>query len=167
MPHPLVLALFQDRTMAAEAARRLRGVGLGRGDLSVVAATHQLEGHLANELDATPGAEIEDSRPAARLGEIGGHMLAAIAIVLPGVGPIVTAGPLSAELGEVAGHAAGRIASVLENAGLAPELAHRWQTAVARGALLVGAHVRSGPAAPVKALLEECGATSVVEASWE
>jgi hypothetical protein len=166
MPHPLVLALFQDRTTAAEAASRLRSIGLGRSDLSVVAATHQVEGTLADELEATPGAEIEDSRPAARLGEIGGHVLAAIAIVLPGIGPIVSAGPLAADLGEAAGHAAGRIASVLEGAGLSPEQAQRWQEAVARGALLLGAHVRHGDADRVRALLLECGAAEVAQASW-
>jgi len=167
MPHPLVLALFQDRPTAAEAASRLRGAGLGRGDLSVVAATHQLEGTLAREMDVTPGAEIEDSRPAARLGEIGAHVLAAIAIVLPGVGSIVSAGPLAADLGEAAGHAAGRIATILEEAGLSPAQALQWQSAVARGALLLGAHVRQGDAAPVRALLLECGASEVAEATWE
>jgi hypothetical protein len=167
MPHPLVLALFQDRPTAAEAARRLRALGLGRGDLSLVAATHELEGTLAEEMDATPGAEIEDSRPAARLGEIGGHVLAAIAVVLPGIGPIVTAGPLSAELGEAAGHVAGRIASILEEAGLRPAQAAQWQAAVGRGALLLGAHVRSGSAESVLAVLVECGATDVAQASWE
>jgi hypothetical protein len=167
MPHPLVLALFQHRPTAAEAASRLRGAGLGRGDLSVVAATHQLEGALAREMDVTPGAEIEDSRPAARLGEIGAHVLAAIAIVLPGIGPIVSAGPLAADLGEAAGHAAGRIASILEQAGLGPSQALRWQDAVARGALLLGAHVREGDAEPIRALLLECGASGVAEAAWE
>jgi hypothetical protein len=167
MSHPLVLALFQDRSMAAEAASRLRELGLGRADLSVVAATHQLEGVLADELDVTPGAEIEDSRPAARLGEVGGHVLAAIALVLPGVGPIVSAGPLSAELGEAAGHAAGHIASILEDAGLSSSRAEQWQAAVGRGALLLGAHVRRGAAEPVRELLVDAGAVEVAEASWE
>jgi hypothetical protein len=167
MPHPLVLALFQDRPTAAEAASRLRSLGFGPGDLSVVAATHQLEGALADEMGVTPGAEIEDSRPAARLGEIGGHVLAAIAIVLPGIGPIVTAGPLAADLGEAAGHAAGRIASILEGAGLGEVQAVQWQEAVGRGALLLGAHVRRGDAGAVVALLTEAGASEVAEASWE
>jgi hypothetical protein len=166
MSHPLVLALFQDRPTAAEAASRLRAAGLQRSDLSVVAATHQLEGTLAQELEATPGAEIEDSRPAARLGEIGGHVLAAIAVVLPGIGPIVTAGPLAADLGEAAGHAAGGIASILEHAGMSSVKAQQWQSAVGRGGLLLGAHARQGDAAAIRALLLHSGATDVAEASW-
>ncbi|HEY6947501.1 MAG TPA: hypothetical protein VI297_01690 [Gemmatimonadales bacterium] len=167
MAHPLVLALFQDRPTAAEAASRLRAAGLQRGDLSVVAATHQLEGALAQELEATPGAEIEDSRPAARLGEIGGHVLAAIAVVLPGIGPIVSAGPLAADLGEAAGHVAGRIASILEDAGLSPIQAQQWESAVASGALLLGAHVRHGDAGAIRALLLQAGASDAAEASWQ
>jgi hypothetical protein len=167
MSHPLVLALFQDSQNAAGAASRLRAAGLGRGDLSVVAATHQLEGALAQDMEATPGAEIEDSRPAARLGEIGGHVLAAIAVVLPGIGPIVSAGPLAADLGEAAGHAAGGIASILEDAGLGPDRAQQWQAAVTRGALLLGAHVRQGDAAAIQALMLESGATDIAEAAWK
>lgn len=167
MPHPLVLALFEDKPTAAEAARRLRSLGLERADLSVVASTHQLEGALADEMDATPGVEIEDSRAAARLGEIGGHVLAAIAIVLPGIGPIVTAGPLSAEFGEAAGHLAGRIATVLHHAGLPEEQATFWQSSISRGALVLGAHVRRGSAEPIRRALVEAGATEVALAEWE
>jgi hypothetical protein len=86
--------------------------------MSVVSRNHDEAGALARELDATPGVDIEDSRPAARLGELGAHVLAAIALVLPGIGPIVSAGPLSAGLGEAAGHAAGGVASVLKGAGV-------------------------------------------------
>jgi hypothetical protein len=167
MPHPLVLALFQDTPTAAEAARRLRSLGLERDDLSLVAGTHQLQGELAEEMDATPGVEIEDSRVAARLGEIGGHVLAAIAIVLPGIGPIVSAGPLSAEFGEAAGHIAGHIATVLQSAGLPEAQAVSWQRRVARGALLLGAHVRSGDAEAVRAVLADAGAAEVAMAEWE
>lgn len=167
MPHPLVLGLFQDRSKAAEAARYLRSLGLDRKDLSVVASTHQAEGELADEMGATPGVEIEDSRPASRLGEIGGHVVAAIASVLPGIGPIVSAGPLSAEFGEAAGHMAGHIATILRNAGLPEEQAARWEASVSNGVLLLGAHIRSGSAEPAQAVLREAGATDVALAVWK
>ena len=66
---------------------------------------------LADGMDATAGVDLEDSRPAALLGELGGKVLATVALVLPGIGPIVAAGPLAAELGEIAGHVAGSLAS--------------------------------------------------------
>ena len=98
-------------------------------------------GLLPTAFDATPGVDLEDSRPAARLGEFGGLVLAAIALVMPGIGPIVTAGPLAAELGEAAGHLAGSLASVLKSAGLPQERADALQREVARGAVLLGVHI--------------------------
>jgi hypothetical protein len=166
MPHPLVLALFQDSPTATEAARRLHGLGLAREDLSLVAGRHELEGQLADQMEATPGVDIEDSRPAGLLGEIGGYVLAAVAIVLPGIGKVVSAGPLAAEFGEWAGHVAGDLASVLRGAGLSDEQATRWEARIANGALMLGAHVRQGGAGAVHASLLEAGADEVVAAEW-
>ncbi len=167
MAHPLVLALFRDRGRAARAAAAVRDLGIDRSDLSVVSRTHRDEAELAREVGATPGAEIEDSRVAARLGELGGQILAAIAIVLPGVGPIVTAGPLGADLGEVAGHAAGGIASVLTRSGLSEAHAARWQKRVQLGAVLLGVHVRQGEVNTVSGALREHGADEIEVAEWQ
>ena len=91
-------------------------------------------------MDATPGAEVEESRPAARLGELGGLVLATIAFVMPGIGPIVAIGPLSAGLGEAAGHVAGGVASMLTSAGVDADRAARLQQQVEAGAILLGVH---------------------------
>ncbi len=167
MAHPLVLALFRDRGRASRAAAAVRDLGIDRSDLSVVSRTHRDEAVLAREVGATPGAEIEDSRVAARLGELGGQILAAIAVVLPGVGPIVTAGPLAADLGEAAGHAAGGVASVLSRSGLSETHAARWQKRVKEGAVLLGVHVRHGEVTTVSAALRAQGADEVEVAEWE
>src|SRR5689334_14594493 len=119
--------------MAIEATKALHALGIAGERISVVARTHADERSLAEQMDATPGVELEDSRPAARLGELGGLVLAAIALVMPGIGPVVAAGPLAAELGEVTGHAAGSLASVLTAAGLPEERADALQRGVANG----------------------------------
>jgi hypothetical protein len=167
MPHPLVLALFRDASRAASAVRALRGAGFDRDDLSIVARTHEDEGRLADALDATPGSELEDSRPASLLGELGGQALAAIATVLPGIGGVVSAGPLAAELGEAAGHAAGRIASVLQRAGVPAAQAEAWQDRVREGDLLLGAHLRHGDPAEAERICLEAGADEVARARWQ
>ncbi|MGE5358511.1 MAG: hypothetical protein ACM3NQ_05790 [Bacteroidales bacterium] len=167
MTHPLVLALFRDRRSAAEAAAAVRELGIDRGDLSVVCRSHHDEEILAREVGGTPGAEIEDSRPAARLGELGGQIVAAIALVLPGIGPIVAAGPLSADFGEAAGHLAGGIATVLGRAGLPEHLAAAWQRRVNDGDVVLGVHVRAAEAAAVAGALQQHGADDVEIAQWE
>src|SRR5688572_5669749 len=106
MSHPLVLGMFDDTAAAAAAARALRGLGIAREHVSIVMRSHDEEEAVAEAAGASPGSDIEDSRLAGRLGELSGHVIAAIALVMPGIGPIVADGPLAAALGEAAGHAA-------------------------------------------------------------
>jgi hypothetical protein len=167
MSHPLVLALFPTSAAAAAAARALHAAGITRDQISVVARSHDEEGALAEQMDATPGADIEDSRTAARLGEMSGLVLAAIAVVLPGIGPIVTAGPLSAGLGEAAGHVAGGMASVLKNAGIQAARAGELERAVERGSVLLAVHSSADQADTVRQALTSAGARSIDLATWQ
>ena len=164
--HPLVLALFDDPSSAAAAARGLRGLGIPRERVSVVARSHDEEGALAEAAGASPGSEIEDSAAASRLGELSGHLLAAIALVLPGVGPIVVDGPLAAGLGEAAGHVAGGIARTLHQAGLDRNEADHWQKRIEQGAILVGAHVDRTAVPAVQGVFSGNGAAATAEATW-
>jgi hypothetical protein len=167
MAHPLVLALFRDRAAAATGADSVRALGVEKDELSVVARSHETEEELAREFGGTPGTEIEDSRMAARLGELGGQVLAAIALILPGIGPIITAGPLSADLGEAAGHLAGGLDSVLRRAGLTQSQSRQWERRVREGAVMIGVHVLRGDAVEVRAALKKQGAQDVEIAEWE
>lgn len=166
MPHPLALALFPTPAMAIEAANTLHSLGIDRDRISVVARTLTDERALAEQMDATVGVELEDSRPAARLGELGGLVLAAIALVMPGVGPVVAAGPMAAELGEVAGHAAGSLESVLTAAGLPEERAGALQRDVANGAVLLGVHSEPADVDRITASLSSAGALRLETVTW-
>ena len=167
MPHPLVLALFPSPAVAAEAARALHAAGVEREQISVVARSHDEEGQLALQMDATPGVDLEDSRTAAVLGELSGQVLAAIAMVLPGMGPIVAAGPLSAELGEAVGHAAGSLSSVLTSAGVRPDLAETIEREIEAGSILIAVHVTDGDVAHVNRALEASDPIQTLVANWE
>ena len=165
--HPLVLGLFDDPASAAAAARDLRGLGIARERVSVVARSHDEEGALADAAGASPGSEIEDSAAASRLGVLSGHLLAAIALVLPGIGSIVADGPLAAGLGEAAGHIAGGIARALRQAGLERGEAERWQERIEAGAILIGAHVDEGTVPAVQDVFSRNRAASTVRATWD
>jgi hypothetical protein len=166
MPHPLVLALFVDRSRAAAAAHAVRELGVERGALSIVARNHDDEGALAKAVDGTPGVEIEDSKLGWVLGELSGHILAAIAVVLPGIGSIVAAGPLAADLGEVVGHATGGLGATLERAGLSETHASTWETRIEGGAVLLGVHARPETSAGIRESLEAHGADEVALVTW-
>ena len=166
MSHPLVVALFPAPSAAATAVRALHGAGVARERISIIRRNHDEETALAARMNATPGADIEDSAAAARLGELSGYILAAMALVLPGIGPIVAAGPLSAGLGEAAGHVAGGIASALHGAGVAAARADALQRAVEEGAILLAVHTVPNEVATTRAILEAGGATQVETANW-
>jgi hypothetical protein len=172
MSHPLLMALFADVPSAAAAARDARQLGVGRADLSVVARDHQDEERIATQIDGTPGSEIEDSSAASRLGELGGYILAAIAIGLPGTGAVVAAGPLAAELGEVAGHVAGQVAgdlkAALMKAGMSDADADQWRAQIENGrAILLGVHARNARAADIETLLSKNSIGRVVRTQWD
>jgi hypothetical protein len=166
MTHPLLLALFDHPDAAAAAARELRHFGVPRESVSIVARSHREEGELAQAAGASPGSELEDSPNASVLGELGGHLIAAIALVLPGIGPIVADGPIAAELGEAAGHLAGDIGRTLERAGLDRALAEEWEGRVRDGHVLVGVHVGAGDVAATTAILERAGAVRLAQGVW-
>jgi hypothetical protein len=164
--HPLVLALFPTSASATEASTALHALGISTEHISVVANDHVEARALADRLNATPGVELEDSRAAGRLGEIAGEVLATIAVFMPGIGPIVAAGPLAAELGEVAGHAAGSLSSVLTKAGVSSQQAELLERDVANGAILLGIHVTTADVDRVKARVAASGATQIALATW-
>ncbi len=167
--HPLVIALYDRASDAAAAARALHAMGVASDRISVVARNHDEEGELADQMDASPGAEVEDSRPAARLGELGGLVIAAIAVALPGIGSIVAAGPLSAGLGEAAGHVAGGVSSVLASAGVSRRRADELEGEVERGAILLAVHVmdrQPGSDRPIREALSSAGGRDIDVVNW-
>jgi hypothetical protein len=161
------MALFPDAGAAAAAAGEVHALGIDRADLSVVTGDHQIEGRIANQIGGSPGAEIEDSPAASRLGELGGYILAAIAIGLPGTGALVAAGPLAAELGEVAGHVAGDLKGTLVKAGLSEKEAERWRSKIEGGAVLLGVHARRVNGSEVERVLARHAAGRVVHTQWD
>ena len=164
--HPLVLALFPSASTATDAASALHALGIGQEHMSVVAHDHVEARALAERMQATPGVELEDSRTAGRLGEWAGRVLGTLAVFMPGIGPIVAAGPLAAELGEAAGHVAGGLASVLADAGVPQDRADSLQRQVAGGAILLGLHVAPPDVERVRERLTASGATQVNVATW-
>ena len=166
MSHALVIALFENPDVAGLAARELRVLGIPPEKVSIVARSHDEEGALARAADASPGSEIEDSRTASRLGELSAHFIAAVALVIPGIGPIVADGPLAAGLGEAAGHLAGGVARTLERAGQPRHEAEEWEARVREGAVIIGAHVRPTEVPAARERLTLSGADRVAVCSW-
>jgi hypothetical protein len=166
MAHPLVMGIFDATAHAVDAARAVHALGVRAEDLSVVTRDHDEETQLARELDATPGAELEESRRAGRLGELSAYLVAAVAIGVPGLGSVMAAGPLSAELGEVAGRVAGGLGGFLRTTGLPHAVAASWEGQIRHGAILLAVHALPGTAEAVLGAFEQSGARAVGVAQW-
>ena len=166
MSHPLVVAILPGLSQAAVAARELRAAGVNPDQLSIISRNHDEESEYAAQIGGTPGAEIEDSRAAARFGELSGYLLGAIALALPGIGPIVAAGPLAAGLGEAAGHVAGGIATALCGAGIPADRAEGLEAAVEGGAILLAVHTVQPRIDQVRSILKAAGATEIETGNW-
>jgi len=164
--HPLVLALFTSPTTAITAARALRDLGVPHERVSIVARTHDEESVIARASGASPGSELEDSLTASRIGELSAHFLSAMALVMPGIGPIVADGPLAARLAEAAGHAAGGVARALERSGLTPSDAEEWAGEITKGAILVGAHVDVDGVTAARHVLTAAGPDRIAQVDW-
>jgi hypothetical protein len=167
MAHPLLLAVFSTRDRAALAARALHEAGVTAAELSVVARDHEDEGVLARQFEGTPGADLEDSPVATRLGELSAHVLAAVSIVVPGLGPALAAGPLAAEIGEAAGHVAGSLPGVLREAGVEESRALAWQEIVDGGGVLLGVHALGTPAEAIEDALRGTSPDDLARTEWE
>jgi hypothetical protein len=89
-----------------------------------------------------------------------------IALVMPGIGPIVADGPLAAGLGEAAGHLAGGIAPTLQHAGLDRGVAEQWESRIRAGAFLVGAHVDPTGTDAARDAMARVGASETAVGTW-
>lgn len=142
-----VIAIYDDLYDAQRAIRTLReaarfsetSINLLSRDTEDEELTRRLDGRVEvsedeEELDVTKaGAEV-----GAALGAIGGLLVGLGGIFIPGVGPVVAAGPLMGTLiGAVGGAAAGGIIGALVEAGIPETDAHAYAEALRRGSTLV------------------------------
>lgn len=151
-----VVGLFDRFDDAHEAVRELLESGFEKGDVSLVA--NDAEGRHARELgvnqapeydkNITSETEMGERDPAsgvksgagigAGLGGIAGILVGLGAFLIPGIGPILGAGPIIAGLlGAGAGALAGGLIGGLAKAGVSEEDAHRYAEGIRRGGVLV------------------------------
>jgi hypothetical protein len=134
---------FDGYRAAQRAAHALLEDGFREEEMSVVAST--LAGEFAP--DALPGGDTNSNTATGAVtgglvGGAAGVALSMAALAIPGVGPIVAAGPLLAGLtGAGAGAVAGGVIGALTDEGVPEEHATYYAEAVRRGGALVTVRV--------------------------
>lgn len=149
-----VVALYDDFNDANNALRELVDAGFTRENISLMASDPS--GEYGRSIGTTAErADVEDSGAAqgagvgagigAVVGGLGGLLVGLGALTIPGIGPVLAAGPLAAALtglagagvGAVAGGVAGGLIGALVDLGVPEETAGYYAEGVRRGGTLL------------------------------
>jgi len=148
-----IVAVYPDHPAAERALRQLHHEGFALGDLSIVGRDFQTTEEPIGFVSVGDYAKA-GAKTGASFGGLFGLVVGAAFLVLPGVGPVVVAGPLAAAVlaaieGALAGTALGSLAGALVGCGVPKDRALKYETQVKGGKFLV--HVRGQPEAVARA----------------
>lgn len=143
-----VVGLFETRDEAVAAVEALKEAGFAAGDMSSVMRDRGEAAEVAVDAgvaDASGDAAAKGALGGGLLGGFAGLVLGAGALAIPGIGPIIAAGPIVAMLtGGALGAATGGILGVLTEAGVPDDETEHYRAGVERGGILLSARVPDG-----------------------
>lgn len=150
-----VLGVFRSRDQAEVAVRELRQHGFDK-EISVVAK----EGGITDaNTTFTGGDNLSDGAATGGVvGGLAGLALGAGTLAIPGIGPIIAAGPIA---GLISGAITGGIAGGLIDWGIPRETAERMENEVKSGNIVVGVECSQNRVEQAAAILKNHGAESV------
>lgn len=161
-----IAGFFRTRAEGEAAQQALLSAGFTRDEVSFLAGdTRGHETPAVGPIEQV-GADTE-AAPDAWIGGIVGLAAGMIAVVLPGIGPLIAAGPLAGAIGGLSvGAAAGGIIGLLRDHGISEEEAQFYAEGVKRGGALVTVHdVTEDRAGQARKILEQHGALDTEDLS--
>lgn len=149
-----VIGLLDTQQEAASVVQELtRECGCDRSDIGIAARGSKSEvtggaGVSGDRSDDAASGALKGAGAGAALGGVLGFVAGAASLAIPGVGPIIAAGPIAAALaGAGAGAVAGGLIGGLTKLGVPEEEAHYYAEGVKRGGTLVTVHARNDESA--------------------
>jgi hypothetical protein len=164
MSHKSVYAIAISEGQANQIVDSLTRSGFSTNDISVLfpdkGTTHEFS-HEKNT--KAPEGAVTGAASGGILGGTLGLLAGIGALAIPGVGPLIAAGPLLAALsGAAAGAAAGGIAGALIGMGIPEIEAKRYENRIAEGNILISVHATTGDEVKsAKEILERAGAEDI------
>ncbi|MCK8826251.1 general stress protein [Natroniella acetigena] len=157
---PTVLGVFDSEEPAQQAISRMKENGISEERISLVAKRDEGQDMEAGgEMRGEEQDLADGTVTGGALGGIGGILAGAGLLAVPGVGPILAAGPLAAGL---SGVAAGGIAGALVDYGVDEDTGERYAQEVEQGRILVAAEeTDENRVSEVANILRENGAYDV------
>ena len=173
-----VVGLFDDFTEAQSVVQDLANAGFRRDDISI-AANQTASGYTGDTLSAgdadttgTGHAVGKDAGIGAGIGGVAGLLVGLGALAIPGIGPVLAAGPLAAALGvtlgstvtgAVVGGVVGGLVGALTHIGVPKEHAEYYAEGVRRGGTLVTVNAPDDQAQQAVDIMNGHGAVDIDE----
>lgn len=149
-----VIGVFESRAKAENAVNTLRKQGFTTEEINIVSKKQK-----SQDQDGTYDDDITDGTlTGGTLGGIGGLLMGAGALMLPGIGPIIAVGPITAAVG---GAIAGGIAGGLIDWGIPAEASQRYEQEVAGGSILAIIRTDTTKVSSAAQILRQNGAKDV------
>jgi hypothetical protein len=150
----VVAGLFETPERASRAIDELRSMGLDPSRVSVIARDKERAREVADQTGAEVAAGAATGAGlGALLGGAAGWLIGIGALAIPGIGPVVAAGPIAAALGTAGataaagagvGVVAGGLIGALTGWGFSESEAKAYQEGVERGEMLLAVEVPDG-----------------------
>jgi hypothetical protein len=159
-----VFGIYPDRISVEEAVETLRAAGFRGADVSVLFQENQGTKDLAHEKGTkAPEGAVAGGMAGGIAGGVLGWLVGAGALAIPGLGPLIAAGPIIAALAGVgAAGAVGGIAGALAGMGIPEYEAKRFQGRIKQGGVLMSVHCDNGDwIKRARALLRQTGAEDI------
>ncbi len=153
---------------AVQIANGLRQGGIAPGDISVLAPDKASGRELGvTAASKAPEGAATGAGTGALLGGAAGWLVGIGSLAIPGVGPLIAAGPILAALSGVAlGGAVGGVTGGLVGAGIPEFEAQQFESRLREGHILIAVHADdSDDAARVRGLLSEEHAENITTGS--
>jgi hypothetical protein len=175
MAHRTLVALYDHLSEARSAVTDLVAAGISRDQINLVASdsTREYEGELALDRNAPRHESTDMAGSGAVLGGVLGGLTGLLvglgAFAIPGVGPIIAAGPIVAALtGAGAGAATLGILGSLGDLGVSEKDSHSYAEGIRRGGTLVSVKLDEAEAVRVSEILEKYSPVDIEQrgAAW-
>ena len=148
-----VVGIFESERIAERAIKNLRSAGFER-EISLLARDQS-----SSDSDDMGGGAIADGiATGGVLGGLGGLAIGAGALVIPGIGPMIAAGPIAGMLSGVAG---GGIAGGLVDWGISEDEGRRYEEEIRQDNIIVAVNSSERNIDKAEEILKNHGASEV------
>lgn len=153
-----VIAYYNSRADAEKSVRQLRERGFGDNEISILARDQEQSRSQDEEMSFQNQNLTDGTMTGGALGGLAGLAMGAGALLIPGFGPIVAAGPLA---GVLTGALTGGVAGGLVDYGIPEESSRRYEQHLESGKVLAIIKTEADKAMEAMKIMDRTGGRDI------